>query len=186
MSGKVGIYTIFDSKQITRTIYSDNGIFNGYNPYCNNKLLLTTAVTLEDTIIKIFDKENMLDIVKTDKELRVHYIKLVSMRIYNIVSCINSFDIKNISSKFILILESLVKMETLFKETNTLNMRYNIYDILSMIGLENTEYSLREIKKIKSIETDNNGNIIIPDIKKFMREYERMQKINTNKLNSEY
>ncbi|WP_240516629.1 cyclic nucleotide-binding domain-containing protein [Brachyspira sp. G79] len=181
LSGKVGIYTMFNSKIITRTIYTDNGIINGYNSLENNKILLTTAVTLEDSIIKIFDKNDMLELVKTDRELRVHYIKFLSMRIYNIMQAINTFSVNNIVGKVLLILESYIKMETLFKETNTINLKYNIYDILSTIGVEETEYSLREIKKIKSIDIDKNGNIIFPDIKKFMREYKKYKNRNSSK-----
>lgn len=177
----MGIYTIFNSKLITRTIYTDNGIFNGYNSSEKNKLLLTTAITLEDSIIKIFKKEDMLELVKTDKELRVHFIKILSTRIYNIIQSINTFSINNIVGKVLLILESFIKMETLFKETNTINLQYTIYDIFSMLGIECSEYSLREITKIKSINIDKNGNITFPDIKKFIKEYERYQKRNSNK-----
>ncbi|OEJ19368.1 Crp/Fnr family transcriptional regulator [Brachyspira hampsonii] len=178
MSGKIGVYSIFNSKQITRIICSDNEVFSGYASNENNDLLLTTAIALEDTIIKILKREDMLELVKTDRALREYSIKFFSMRIYNIMRNINSFKIKNIIGKFMLVLESIVKKETLFKETNTLNLKYNVYDILSITGVQYNEYSSREIKKIKTIKIDDNGNIIIPDIKKFIKEYDRFQKIN--------
>ncbi|ADG71327.1 cyclic nucleotide-binding domain-containing protein [Brachyspira murdochii] len=181
LSGKVGIYTMFNSKIITRTIYTDNEIINGYNSLANNKMLITTAIAIEDTIIKIFKKEDMLELVKTDKELRVRSIKFLSMRIYTIMRSINTFSINGITSKVLLILESFIRMERLFKETNTIKSKYNIYDIFSMIGVEENEYSLREIKKIKSIDIDKNGNIIFPDIRKFMREYKKYKNINSSK-----
>ncbi|PPS22087.1 cyclic nucleotide-binding domain-containing protein, partial [Brachyspira murdochii] len=110
LSGKVGIYTMFNSKIITRTIYTDNEIINGYNSLANNKMLITTAIAIEDTIIKIFKKEDMLELVKTDKELRVRSIKFLSMRIYTIMRSINSFSINGITSKVLLILESFIRM----------------------------------------------------------------------------
>ena len=185
MSGKIGIYSIFNSKQITRIICSDNEVFSGYGSNKNNDLLLTTAIALEDTIIKILKREDMLELVKTDRALREYSIKFFSMRIYNIMRSINSFKIKNIIGKFMLVLESIVKKEVLFKETNTLNLKYNVYDILSITGVQYNEYSSREIKKIKTIKIDSDGNIIIPDIKKFMKEYDRFQKINFGKTEDE-
>ena len=127
----------------------------------------------------------MLELVKTDRALREYSIKFFSIIIYNIMRSINSFKIKNIIGKFMLVLESIVKKEVLFKETNTLNLKYNVYDILSITGVQYNEYSSREIKKIKTIKIDSDGNIIIPDIKKFMKEYDRFQKINFGKTEDE-
>ena len=42
-----------------------------------------------------------------------------------------------------------------------------------------------KLKKIKTIKIDSDGNIIIPDIKKFMKEYDRFQKINFGKTEDE-
>ncbi|ELV06460.1 cyclic nucleotide-binding domain-containing protein [Brachyspira hampsonii] len=57
-SGSVGVYSYFNGKIITRIIYSDNDIF-GYKDLFGKKLVTTTVIAIEDSIIKVLDKKNL-------------------------------------------------------------------------------------------------------------------------------
>ena len=59
-SGKVGIYNIINSHQITRAIYSESNIIDGYKPIGKYQALSTSAIILEDSLIKVLEREELL------------------------------------------------------------------------------------------------------------------------------
>lgn len=175
-SGVVGVYSYFNGKVLTRMIYSDNDIF-GYKDLLGKKLINTTAVVLEDAIIKVLDKKEFDNMIHTDKAVRMYLIKIMSLRVHNTISRIKAININNIRLKILTVIEALVKLELMFKRTNYISLLYTIDDILTMVFLNYNDYIEREIKKIKSIKITNNRNIIINNVNNFFKEYERYKKI---------
>ena len=169
--GKVGVYNIFNSKQVTRRVAIDGDIINGYAPTSKNRALSTTAIILQDSIIQAVKKEEIINLLYVDKNIRLYLTKVMSMRIYSTISRIKAFNANNITSKFILIIEALIKNELLFRDITKIEFPYNIYDICSIIGMDYNENIENELKKIKSISISKNGNLLVNDIDAFYEDY---------------
>ena len=183
--GKVGVYNIFDSKQVTRRILSAEDVLNGYSPISkNSKYLFTTAVVLEDSIIQLIKKEEAMDWVQSDRNLRLYFVKMMSMRIYSTISRIRAFNANNIVSKFVIIIEALIKTELLFKSMRKINFQYNINDICSMIGIEYKESIETDVLKIKSLEISKEGYLKVNNIEEFYKEYEIYKQRNSYKIDN--
>ena len=180
--GQVGIYNIFDSKLVTRRILSTNDVVNGYTPVTKNKSLSTTAIILQDSIIELIKKEDAMNLVKYDKTLRLYYVKMMSMRIYSTISRIRAFNANNIVSKFVIIIEALIKNELLFKTLNKIQFPYNINDICTMIGVEYNPNIENEISKIKGLTILDGEYIAINNIDDFYKEYEIYKQRNSYKI----
>ena len=168
-SGKVGIYSILNSKQTVRIIYSDNYIINGYKPTLEYTPLMTTAIVLSDAVIEIIDKEELLDNFELSKTL----IKMTSMKINNAVLKIKAINTNDIKSKLIIILYSIIKIETLFNKKESIYLDYKIYDIKNMLNIDadlnDISNELKHIKHIKLNDTDN--SIEISNTIKYIEEY---------------
>ena len=169
--GKVGVYNIFNSKQVTRRVAIDGDIINGYAPTSKNRALSTTAIILQDSIIQAVKKEEIINLLYVDKNIRLYLTKIMSMRIYSTISRIKAFNANNITSKFILIIEALIKNELLFRDITKIEFPYNIYDICSIIGMDYNENIENELEKIKSISISKNGNLLVNDIDAFYEDY---------------
>ena len=169
--GKVGVYNIFNSKQVTRRVAIDGDIINGYAPTSKNRALSTTAIILQDSIIQAVKKEEIINLLYVDKNIRLYLTKVMSMRIYSTISRIKAFNANNITSKFILIIEALIKNELLFRDITKIEFPYNIYDICSIIGMDYNENIENELEKIKSISISKNGNLLVNDIDAFYEDY---------------
>ncbi|MCZ9967175.1 cyclic nucleotide-binding domain-containing protein [Brachyspira hyodysenteriae] len=181
--GKIGVYNIFDSKQITRRVLSTDDVLNGYSPISkSNKYLSTTAIVLEDSIIQLVKKEDVMNLVESDRTLRLYFVKMMSMRIYSTISRIRSFNANKVVSKFVIIIEALIKNELLFKNINKIKFPYNINDICSMIGVEYKKNIEHEILKIKSLDISDDGYLIVNDVESFYEEYEIYKQRNTHKI----
>ncbi|WP_297297134.1 cyclic nucleotide-binding domain-containing protein [uncultured Brachyspira sp.] len=180
--GQVGIYNIFDSKLVTRRILSTNDVVNGYTPVTKNKSLSTTAIILQDSIIELIKKEDAMNLVQYDKTLRLYYVKMMSMRIYSTISRIRAFNANNIVSKFVIIIEALIKNELLFKTLNKIQFPYNINDICTMIGVEYNPNIENEISKIKGLTILDGEYIAINNIDDFYKEYEIYKQRNSYKI----
>ncbi len=168
--GKVGIYNIFNSKIVTRKVSTDNDIINGYGS-SKNRPYLTTAITLQDSIIQLIKKEEIMNLMYIDKNIRLYLIKIMSMRIYSTILRIKAFNADNIMGKFIIIIDALIKNELLFKDIKKIKFPYNINDICSIIGLDYNPYIESEIGKIKSVTIAENGNLTVKNIDDFYEEY---------------
>lgn len=180
--GQVGIYNIFDSKLVTRRILSTNDVVNGYTPVTKNKSLSTTAIILQDSIIELIKKEDAMNLVQYDKTLRLYYVKMMSMRIYSTISRIRAFNANNIVSKFVIIIEALIKNELLFKTLNKIQFPYNINDICTIIGVEYNPNIENEISKIKGLTILDGEYIAINNIDDFYKEYEIYKQRNSYKI----
>ena len=184
--GKVGVYNIFDSKQVTRRVLATDDVLNGYAPISkNNKYLSTTAIVLEDSIIQLIKKEDAMNLVQSDRTLRLYFVKMMSMRVYSTISRIRSFNANKIVSKFVIIIEALIKTELLFKSINKIKFQYNINDICSMIGIEYKESIDNEILKIKSLDISDEGYLMVNDVESFYKEYEIYKQRNTHKIETD-
>lgn len=168
--GKVGIYNIFNSRIVTRKVSTDNDIINGYGS-SKNRPYLTTAVTLQDSIIQLIKKEEIMNLMYIDKNIRLYLIKIMSMRIYSTILRIKAFNADNIMGKFIIIIEALIKNELLFKDIKKIKFPYNVNDICSIIGLDYNQNIESEIEKIKSVSISENGNLTVKNIDDFYEEY---------------
>lgn len=184
-SGVIGIYSYFNHKPITRMLYSDNDIF-GYKDLLGKKLVTTTAIAIEDSIIKVLDRKEFENIINQDKAVRVYLIKMMSARVYNTIARIKAINISNIILKILTVIEGLVKLELMFKRTNYISFLYTIDDVLGMIFMDYTNYVDREIKKIKSIKITNERNIIISNVNNFFKEYDRYVKRNSEKADEDF
>ena len=74
--GKVGVYNIFNSKQVTRRVAIYGYIINGYEPNSKSQSLSTTAIILQDSIIQSIKREEILNLMLTDKNIRLYLIKM--------------------------------------------------------------------------------------------------------------
>ena len=178
--GKVGVYSVFDGKIITRIIFKSGNII-GYKPILGNKLLLTTCIVQEDTILQIVNKEDFLRLASNNTKLQYHLVNIMARRTYNTIIKSYSITIKNPIGKFYSMVYSFVKTELLFdKNVDFIELPYTIYDICTMVGIENTNYIKTEINKTKVILFSSNEKIVIPNIQNFFKEYNMYRKRNSN------
>ena len=106
--GKVGVYSVFDGRIITRIIFKSGNII-GYKPILGNKLLLTTCIVLEDTILQIVNKEDFLRLASNNTKLQYHLVNIMARRTYNTIIKSYSITIKNPIGKFYSMVYSFVK-----------------------------------------------------------------------------
>lgn len=178
--GKVGVYSVFDGKIITRIIFKSGNII-GYKPILGNKLLLTTCIVIEDTILQVINKEDFLRLASNNTKLQYHLVNIMARRTYNTIIKSYSITIKNPIGKFYNMVYSFIKTELLFdKNIDFLELPYTAHDICSMVGIENVNYIKSEINKVKVILFSSNEKIIIPNIQSFFKEYDMYRKRNSN------
>ena len=172
-SGKVGIYSIVNSKQIIRNIYTDGYIINGYNPTLEYKPLLTTAIVLEDSIIDIISKDQIIEIIYNDKKSRINFIKMISLKVNNAVLKVKAIKKDELNIKLIIIIYSILKMYTLYnKDTIKLKLFYSIEDIKNMLNIDiDNKQIYEELKNIKYIELYSQSNITVTNIENYLKEY---------------
>lgn len=180
--GKVGVYNIFNSRQVTRRVCVNNEILNGYAPKSDIRPLFTTAVVLQDSIIQLAKKEEFMELILKDNNIRLYLIKVMSMRVYITISRIKSFNANNNVSKFVIILEALIKYELIFKNTKQIVFPYNFNDLCSMVGITADANKEAELNKIKSVSITEDGYIMIKDTEEFYKEYEIYKQRTSNKL----
>ncbi|ADG72838.1 cyclic nucleotide-binding domain-containing protein [Brachyspira murdochii] len=172
-SGKLGVYNIINGKYITRAVYTSGYIINGYSPVLEYKPLLTTVIALEDSVIEIINQDELIKNLYSNAELRIKFIKMISIKIISTVLKIKAVKKENIRHKFILIIYSILKIETLFSMPEYLKLLYKIDDIKNMLNLDiENEIIYSELKKIKYIELDSLNSIIVIDIVNYFKEYE--------------
>ncbi len=177
--GKVGVYSVFDGRLITRIIF-DSGNIIGYKPILGNKLLLTTCIILEDTVLQVVNKEDFLKLALNNSKIEYHLVNIMSRRIYNTVIKTYSISIKSVVGKFYSMVYSLAKTELLFKnDKEFLELPYTAHDICGMVGIENRDYVKNEVQKTNVMVFSRTGKIIIPNLEKFFEEYELYRKRNS-------
>ncbi|WP_297207447.1 cyclic nucleotide-binding domain-containing protein [uncultured Brachyspira sp.] len=181
-NGEIGVYNIFDSKQVTRRILSSNDILNGYTPILKDQPLYTTAIVLKDSIIQLAKKEELMDLVVNDRTLRLYFVKIMSMRVYSTISRIRAFKSNNAVTRFVIIIEALLKMELLFKNFDRITLPYNINDICSMIGVQYYDDIIDDLGKIKALNVSLDGYLIVTNVEEFYKEYDIYKQRNTYKL----
>ncbi|WP_300756874.1 cyclic nucleotide-binding domain-containing protein [uncultured Brachyspira sp.] len=177
--GKVGVYSVFDGRLITRIIFTSGNII-GYKPILGNKFLLTTCIVLEDTVLQIVNKEDFLKLASTNTKLQYHLVNIMARRIYNTVIKSYSISIKSRVGKFYNMIYSFTKTALLFdKNADFLELPYTANDICAMVGIENTDYIKSEMNKTKVILFSREDKIIIPNIQNFFNEYNMYRKRNS-------
>ena len=172
-SGKVGIYTVLDSKLIARAIYTAGYILNGGNPVLEYKPLLTTAIAIEDSVIEILNPEDLIKRLYNDVENRIQYIKMSSIKIINVVLKIKALNKISIKDKLIVLIYAILKIETLFTKQESVKSSYKIEDITNMLHVEiDPKEAYLILEKIKYVELDTYKNITVYNVEKFFKEYE--------------
>ncbi|CRF32708.1 cAMP-binding protein [Brachyspira suanatina] len=175
LSGRVGIYNVINGKLFLKDIYKKNYVLDGYEPKLEYKPLLTSAVALETSYIKVVTKEEFIEMIIKDKQLRSYHVKMMSMKVINILSRIRSIEENNTILKLFILISSLLKIETLFEDINTTVLSYTIYDIQNSINLEINDI-INNLKKMKSLEIINDKYIRVKNINDFFTEYHEYQK----------
>ena len=125
-----------------------------------------------------------MDLVVNDRTLRLYFVKMMSMRVYGTISRIRSFNSNNTITRFVIIIEALVKTELLFKNLDRITFPYNINDICSMIGIKYSSNIEDDIKKIKALDISNDGCLIITNVEEFYKEYDIYKQRSTYKLDN--
>ncbi|MEI0485186.1 cyclic nucleotide-binding domain-containing protein [Brachyspira intermedia] len=176
-SGRIGIYNIADSSYITRMIYPAHFVIDDYAPTLEYKTLFTTAIVLEDSIVEILTKEELVKKLHDNAELRFRMIKMTSMKVISTILKIKSINKTELKDKLILLIYAILKIETLFYEKTYIKLYYKIEDIKNMmhddIDINDIQNAL---KNIEYLETDCFNNIIITDSCKYFKEYESYTK----------
>ena len=124
--GKVGVYNIFDSKQVTRRVLATDDVLNGYAPISkNNKYLSTTAIVLEDSIIQLIKTELLFKSINKIK-FQYNINDICSMigieykeSIDNEILKIKSLDISDEGYLMVNDVESFYKEYEIYKQRNT-------------------------------------------------------------------
>ena len=112
-----------------------------------------------------------------DSQLRTYNIKMMSIKVVNTLLKIRAMEEKNVTLKLFIIISSILKIEILFEEANSIILSHTVEDIINSINLE-TENIFNEFKKINSIEIIKNKYISVTNIDNFFREYYEFQKNN--------
>lgn len=173
-SGRIGIYNIINKKQTVRLIYPEGYIINGYPPSLEYKPLLTTAVAIEDSVIEILTKEQLIEMSNKSEQLRAAIVLITSVKVNNAILKIKAVKEKELKNKLIIIIYSIIKIETLFKEHESIKLPYKIRDIIDMIDLNcDIKKIYSEFDNIKYVELDTFKNIIVTSTKDFLEEYEQ-------------
>ena len=120
--------------------------------------------------------------VQSDRNLRLYFVKVMSMRIYGTISRIRAFKANNIVSKFVIIIEALIKNELLFKSLSRISFQYNINDICSMIGIEYKPSIEDDLKKIKALSVLDGGYLVVNNVDEFYKEYDIYKQRNSYKI----
>lgn len=172
-SGKLGVYNIMNGKYVTRAVYPAGYIINGYSPVLEYKPLLTTVIALEDSVIEIINQDELIKTLYSNVELRIKFIKMTSIKVISTVLKIKAVNKENIRYKLILIIYSILKIETLFTMQKCINLIYKIDDIKNMINLDAENKKIySELEKIKYIKLDTFNNITVIDTENYLKEYE--------------
>ena len=175
LSGRIGIYNIINGKLLLKDIYKKNYVLDAYEPKLEYKPLLTSAIALETSYIKVVTKEEFIEMIIRDKQFRSYHVKMMSMKVINILYRIRAIEEKNKTLKLFILISALLKIETLFDEINSTVLAYNIYDIQNSINLEINDI-INNLKKIKSIEIINDKYVVVKNINDFFIEYHEYQK----------
>ena len=171
-SGRVGVYNIADSDCITRMIYPSQYIIDAYTPILEYRTLMTTAIVLEDSIIDILTKEELIKILYKDEEHKIQIIIMISMKVISTISKIKAIKKTDLKDKLIVLIYAILKIETLFLENTSIKLIHTIEDIKNMMHDDtNTDDIKKVIKDINYLELDSNDNIIVTDTIKYFEEY---------------
>lgn len=173
-SGKIGIYSIVNSKQTVRLIYSTNYIINCYRPVLEYKALFTTAIALEDSVVEIVNRETMINIINSDSVFRVNYIKATATKINSIIFKIKALNTEDLTIKLIITIYSILKIETLFNKNKSVRLNYTIEDFKNILDIDTSIKKIHMLlNKIKYVEIDSSCSIKISNIQNYFEEYKK-------------
>lgn len=177
-SGKVGVYNVINSKVVTRAIYSSNNLVDGYIPDITYQPLSTTTVVLEDSKIKLLNKEEFISIVSNVNSLRPYYLQIICTKIRNSILKVMALNSNDTLMKILITIYYILRTEILFmnKEINTIKLIYKVSDIDTIIGVNNAETVRDELKKLHSVNIDKDDYINILDINNFIKDYRTYKK----------
>ena len=162
---------------VTRVIYSNNNIIDGYRPDIDYQALLTTTVVLQDSKIKLLKRKDFMSMIVNVNSLRSYYLKIISTKIRNNILKVMALNTNDISIKLFITIYYILKTEILFtKGINSVDLLYKVNDIATIIGYNNIEIVKNELKKINSISI-HDDYIHILNIDNFIKDYNTHKKI---------
>ena len=163
-----------NSKQTVRLIYPSGYIINCYRPVLEYKALFTTAIVLEDSTIEVLQKENLMNIINTDPEFKANYIKITATKINSAILKIKAVNSKELNMKLIILIYSILKIETLFNKTKYVNLPYKIEDLKNILNIENSNKEISDsLNKIKYLELDSSNSIRVSNFQSYFEEYKK-------------
>lgn len=137
---------------------------------------MTTAIVLEDSVISIISKDDLIKIIYEHKPSRTSLIKMISFKVESAIEKIKSFNENNLNIKLISIIYSILKIDTLFNiDAKKITLSHKIEDIKNILNIDNNEI-YEELKNIKYLELDNSSNIIITNIEGYIKKYRKFIK----------
>ncbi|MEI0567195.1 cAMP-binding protein, partial [Brachyspira pulli] len=157
--------------------YKKNYILNGYEPKLEYKPLSTSAIAIDTTYVKVISKEEFLEMLIKDKQLRAYNIKMMAVKVVTILLKMKSMEEENIVLKIFMVIYSILRIEILFEEPESILLSHTVKDIKKSINLTEEDI-INNIRKINSIELIKNQNIKITNINNFFKEYHEYQKNN--------
>ncbi|WP_300368897.1 cyclic nucleotide-binding domain-containing protein [Brachyspira sp.] len=171
-SGRVGIYNIIDSDYSTRIIYPKEYIIDSSRPKLEYTPLSATAIVLEDSIIDIMSRDELIKQICYDKEIRLKIVRMISMKVVSTILKIKAIKKSNFKDTLIVFIYSLLKVETLFYNKEYIKLYYKMEDIKNMLHKDiDIDEIKNTLKTINHVEFDSFNNIIITNIKKYFDEY---------------
>ena len=99
---------------------------------------------------------------------------MTSMKVISTILKIKSIKKTELKEKLIVLIYSILKIETLFDESNYIKLYYKAKDIKNMMHDSNININdiVESLKNINYIEFDCLNNITITDSAKYFEEYE--------------
>lgn len=118
-------------------------------------------------------KNQLIDMIYNNKSLRINFIKMVAIKVNNAVLKVKAMKKDELSTKLIIIIYSVLKMETLYnKDITKLTLLYTIEDIKNMLNIDADNKEIcNELKNIQYVELDSNSNIKITNIENYFKKY---------------
>lgn len=151
VTGKVGLYKVFENYHILQSVYSDNDIIGYLNSFENHPYR-KTAVILEDSIIQQIPKEDFETKFKNHYSFMLSIIRNISLETYHTIFKINSINIYNPAARALYVMKTyLIKKDK--RKTQSITLNFNIEELMDIVGLFHNKrrYAIEKISGLRYI-----------------------------------
>ena len=101
---------------------------------------------------------------------------MMSVKIINVLYKIRAIEEENITLKLFIIISTILKIEILFEESESILLSHTIDDVKNSVNNISEDDILNNLRKIKSVEIVKDKYIKITNINNFFKEYHEYQK----------